>query len=66
LVGRDALLLGDELVEQQQHRGRRVDRHRRRDLVERDAVEQHRMSSIESMATPTLPTSPLAMGWSES
>jgi hypothetical protein len=30
----------DELVEQQQHGGRRVDRHRRRDLVERDAVEE--------------------------
>ena len=36
----DALLLGDELVEQQQHRGGRVDRHRRGDLVQRDAVEQ--------------------------
>ena len=24
------------------------------------------MSSIESMATPTRPTSPVAMGWSES
>ena len=35
----DALLLADDLVEQQQHRGGRVDRHRRRDLVERDAVE---------------------------
>ena len=35
------VLLGDELVEQQQHGGRRVDRHRRRDLVQRDAVEQH-------------------------
>ena len=33
------LLLTDELVEQQQRRGRRVDRHRGRDLVERDAVE---------------------------
>ena len=39
-VARHALLLGDELVEQQQQRRRRVDRHRRRDLVERDAVEQ--------------------------
>ena len=36
----DALLLGDELVEQEQQRRRRVDRHRRRDLVERDPVEQ--------------------------
>ena len=41
LLARHALLLGDELVEQQQHRGRRVDRHRGRDLVERDAVEGH-------------------------
>ncbi len=39
LLRRHALLLGDELVEEQQHRGRRVDRHRRRDLVERDLVE---------------------------
>ena len=39
LLRRDALLLADELVEQQQHRRGRVDRHRRRDLVERDAVE---------------------------
>ena len=37
---RHALLLGDELVEQQQDRRRRVDRHRRRDLVERQVVEQ--------------------------
>ncbi len=35
----DALLLADELVEQQQGGGRRVDRHRRGHLVERDAVE---------------------------
>ena len=39
LLGRHALLLADELVEQQQDRRRRVDRHRRRDLVERDLVE---------------------------
>ena len=36
---RHALLLADQLVEQQQHGGRRVDRHRRGHLVERDAVE---------------------------
>ena len=35
-----ALLLGDELVKEQEQRGRRVDRHRRGDLAERDAVEQ--------------------------
>ncbi len=37
--GGDALLLAHELVEQQQARRGRVDRHRRRDLVERDAGE---------------------------
>ena len=40
LVARDAVLLGDQRVEQQQHRRRRVDRHRRRDALERDLVEQ--------------------------
>ncbi len=35
-----ALLLGDQLVEQQQHRRRRVDRHRGGHLAERDLVEQ--------------------------
>ena len=40
LPARNAMLFGDELIEQQQHRGRRVDRHRRRHLVQRDAVEQ--------------------------
>ena len=38
---RDALLLGDELVQEEQERGRRVDRHRGGDAVERDALEQH-------------------------
>src|SRR4029450_11151021 len=37
---RDALLLGHELVQQQEQRGRRVDRHRRRDLAQRDPVEK--------------------------
>ena len=36
----DALLLGDQLVEQQQDRRGRVDRHGRRDAIERDPVEQ--------------------------
>ena len=36
-----ALLLGDQFVEQEQQRRRGVDRHRRRDLVERDPVQQH-------------------------
>src|SRR5829696_5592488 len=39
LLRLDALLLADELVEQQQDRRGRVDRHRRRDLVQRDALE---------------------------
>ena len=37
---RHALLLADELVQQQQAGGRRVDRHRGRDLIERDPVER--------------------------
>src|SRR3712207_8066547 len=32
----DALLLGDQLVEQEQHRAGRVDRHRGGDAVQRD------------------------------
>ena len=40
LGARDALLLGDQLVQQEQERSRRVDRHRRRDLAERDPVEE--------------------------
>ncbi|CAG6395575.1 hypothetical protein SCOCK_330086 [Actinacidiphila cocklensis] len=40
-VGGHSLLLADELVEQQQQRGGRVDRHRRGHLVQRDAVEEH-------------------------
>ena len=67
LVGRHALLLGHQLVEQQQDGGRGVDRHRRRDLCRAAARRAAaRMSSSESMATPTLPTSPSARGWSES
>ena len=37
---RDALLLGDADVEGEQDRGRRVDRHRRRDVAQRDAREE--------------------------
>ena len=36
----DALLLGDADVEGEQHRRRAVDRHRGRDLAERDALEE--------------------------
>ncbi len=39
LLAGHALLLADELVQQQQARGGSVDRHRRRHLLERDAVE---------------------------
>ena len=53
LLGRHALLLADQLVEQQQDRRRRVDRHRGRDLVERDLVEggAHVLERVE-IATP--------------
>jgi len=40
LAPRHPLLLTDAEVEREQHRRRRVDRHRRRDLVERDPGEQ--------------------------
>ena len=39
-VARDALLLGHADVEREQDRRRRVDRHRGRDLAERDAGEE--------------------------
>ena len=40
LLGRDALVLGGDDVEREQPGGRRVDRHRRVHLVERDVVQQ--------------------------
>jgi hypothetical protein len=40
LVTCDALLLADELIEEQEQRGGGVDRHRRRDLAERDIGEE--------------------------
>ena len=40
LLAGNALLLADKLVQQQQARGRRVDRHRRRHLVQRHVVER--------------------------
>ena len=40
IARRDAVLLAGQLVEQQEHGRRRVDRHRRRDLAQRDAVEE--------------------------
>jgi hypothetical protein len=39
-VARHVLVVADADVEREQHRRRRVDRHRGRDLVERDPVEQ--------------------------
>ncbi len=39
-LARDTLLLADAEIERQQDRRRRVDRHRRRDLAERDAREE--------------------------
>ena len=36
----DALPLGEHEIHREDHRRRRVDRHRRRDAAERDAVEQ--------------------------
>ncbi len=51
---RHALLLGDELVQEQQQRGRGVDRHRGRDLAERDAVEEdpHVLEGVDRDAGP--------------
>ena len=46
----DALLLGRDDVERQQPRRRRVDRHRRVHLVERDAVQQRR--HVAAVARP--------------
>src|SRR4029453_6223466 len=40
LVALDALTLGDELVQQEEQGGRRVDVHRRRNLAQRDSVEK--------------------------
>ena len=61
LVARDALLLGDQLVEQQQRRRRGVDRHRGRDLVEgQPPSSSAHVHSSEEIATPTLPD--LALG----
>ena len=51
----DAVLLGDQLVEEQEDGGRGVDGHRRGDLVERAGRRgAGRMSSRVSMATPDL------------
>ena len=57
LIAADTLLLGDELVEQQQDRRRRVDRHRRRHLVERD-VGQQQSACRRSSRSPRPPCRP--------
>jgi hypothetical protein len=41
LRSRDPLTLRDELVQEEQERRGCIDRHRRRDLAERDRVEEH-------------------------
>ena len=66
LLGRDALLLGDRSYMQRAGCGGRVDRHRGRDLVERDLVEEIRMSSSVSIGDARAPTSPSQSGSSES
>ncbi len=62
----DAVLLGGDDVEGEQPGGRRVDRHRRVHLGERDAVHSVAMSPLCATGTPTLPTSPRASSWSGS
>ena len=54
LLGIDALLLADEFVEEKEDRGGRVDRHRGRDLVERDLVEAdpHVLDRVDGDAGP--------------
>ena len=53
-AGADALLLADRDVEREQGRRGRVDRHRRRDLGERDAVEEdaHVVERVDRDADP--------------
>ena len=52
LVPRDAVGLGDELVQEEQECSRRVDRHRGRDVAERDALEQHLPCPRSSRSRP--------------
>ena len=65
--GGDPLLLGGDDVEGEQDRRRRVDRHRDRDLVERDPVEE-RLHVVDACRRrrPRTPTSPSERAWSES
>ena len=53
-VGGDARLLRSQLVQQEEDRRRRVDRHRRRDAIHRNAVEQplHVLDGIDRDAGP--------------
>ena len=54
LLAGDALLLGRQLVEQQQERRGRVDRHRGRDAVERNALEDdpHVLDRVDGDTRP--------------
>ena len=54
-AGRNALFLGDQLVEQQQDRRGRVDRHARADLIEWQAAEQdpHVGDAVDGYADST-------------
>ena len=65
-VAGTALRFGHRDVEREQDGGRRVDRHRRRDLVEREALEQRSMSSTVEIGDADRPTSPARERWSES
>ena len=54
----NALALGRELVEEQEHRSGSVDRHRRRDLVLGDAAHQQ-LHVVERVRSPRRPCRPL-------
>ena len=61
---RDALLLGREDVERHHRHDRAVHGHRHRHRSSGMRSNRIRMSRIESIATPAMPTSPRTRGWS--
>ncbi len=62
-----ALLLGDDQVHREDHRRRRVDRHRRRDVGRaRMPSNSVSMSASDVTLTPHFPTSPSDSSWSGS
>ena len=65
-IERDVLLSRDGQIKTQKRRSRRVDRHRSRNLSSGIPSKSVSISSSESIATPTLPTSPAASSSSES